>query len=117
MSSNLETRQKGERFVVLDPAQPPQSPARPNRPLIDLLALIVGLCVSVAVVIGMEILDGTVKTEKEITTLVQVPVFGEVPFLRSPIEQRRERHRALFATSGSVLLGAAYLVLVIISWR
>lgn len=117
MSSNLETRQKAERFVVLDPAQPPQSPTRPNRPLIDLLSLVVGLGLGITVAVVQEILDDTVKSHQEVTALVRMPVFGEIPFLPTPVTHRRQRQRAIFATSGSILLGTAYLILVVIGWR
>src|SRR5262249_36529513 len=41
MASELEVRQKGERFLILDPAPVPDHPYGPNRPLILLAGLLV----------------------------------------------------------------------------
>jgi len=117
MSSNLETRQKGERFVILDAAQPPVTPTRPNRLLIDLLALVVGLGAGLAAAFVVEILDVTVKTERDIKVLLRVPIFGEIPFLLTSPERQRRRHQTILAASGSAVLAAVYAVLVVLSSR
>ena len=43
VAANMERRQKGEQFRVLEPAYPPPDPTSPNRPLILALGLMLGL--------------------------------------------------------------------------
>jgi hypothetical protein len=117
MSSNMETRQKGERFVILDRAQVPQSPTKPNRPLMDFLGLVAGLAVGVVISVLLEAMDGTVKTEKELAELIGVPVFGEVPFIPTEMFRRQQRYRTVLAASSSTVLAAAYVVVVALTWR
>jgi len=43
VAANLERRQVGQRFKVIDPARLPTTPVSPNRPLINLLGALGGL--------------------------------------------------------------------------
>ncbi len=76
MFSDVEARQQGERFVLLDTAQPPEHPSFPNRPLIDGIAAAAGLAIALFIVVMLEIFDATVKTERELRERLKVPVFG-----------------------------------------
>ena len=55
ISSDVETRQKGERFIVLEPAQTPTHPASPNRLLLDSAGLVGGFVFAVVLVFILEI--------------------------------------------------------------
>jgi polysaccharide biosynthesis transport protein len=113
MSSDLENRQKGERFVVLDPAQPPERPYQPNRPLIDALGLLAGLSLGVLMVLALEVFDPAVKTEQEINEQLNVPVFGEIPWIATEASQRRQVLRTRLAAGGNALLVLAYLAVIV----
>src|SRR5215469_6964082 len=109
MSSDLETRQKGERFVLLDPAQPPEHPYFPNRPLIDGLALGGGLLIGVFLALARDMMDGTVKTQRELADCVQAPLFAEIPWFGSLARSRSRRALSVLAASGTVTLALGYL--------
>lgn len=89
MFSDLEARQQGERFVLLDPAQPPQAPDTPNRTLIDSAGAGAGLLISLLVVAVLELFDPAVKTEREVFERLKVPIFGEIPRLATRSKYRR----------------------------
>lgn len=108
VTSDVESRQKGERFVILQPAQPPSQPYSPNRILIDLLALAAGMPIGVCAALGLEVIDSTVKTGQEIGERLRVPVFGEIPWLETPVGKRRQRLRGVVAFAGSTLLALGY---------
>lgn len=59
MSTEMERRQKSERFTVLDPAQVPEKPAKPNRPVIDGI----GCAGALAVSLGFWIFSGIRKNK------------------------------------------------------
>lgn len=117
MAADLEVRQKGERFEVLDPAQVPYRPNSPNRPLINLSGLAGGLIVGLAGALVLEILDPSVKTEREILGELGAPIFCEIPWLPTKMEKRWQLLRTLFACVGSAVLATTYSILVALTWR
>jgi succinoglycan biosynthesis transport protein ExoP len=117
MASDLESRQKGERFVILDPAQVPAKPDRPNRVLIDVLASLVGLALGLAVGFVMEIIDPSVKTEREITELLTSPILAQVPWLQTIAIKRRELRTNIILSTCSAVLAGTYLLMVALSLR
>ena len=117
MASDLETRQKGERFVVLDTAQVPDQPDTPNRPLINGLGLVAGFIVAFVGALALEILDPSVKTEREVMSELQVPIFGEIPWLPTKAENRRKMRRNMAALASTAMLATAYVFMVLKTWR
>src|SRR4029079_6734969 len=54
VAENLEKRQKGEQFRILDPANLPSKPEKPNRPLIILFGILGGCGLGVGLAFGLE---------------------------------------------------------------
>jgi polysaccharide chain length determinant protein (PEP-CTERM system associated) len=117
VTSDVESRQKGERFVILQPAQPPSHPSQPNRVLIDLVALAAGIPIGVFAVLGLEMLDSSIKTGREISERLRAPVFGEIPWLETPAWRRRQRLRGLLALAGNAVLALGYLGFLAVAIR
>lgn len=117
MSADLEMRQKGERFEILDAAEVPVIPDSPDRPLIDLIGLGVGLVCGLGLAIGLELIDPTVKTEREIISALGSSIFAEVPWLETKRDKRHRRWRAIVAGATSTLVAAVYCFILIWSWR
>ena len=79
VAENLEKRQKGEQFRVLDPANLPQKPDKPNRLLIMILGLIGGCGLAVGLAVGLEQLNPTFKRREEVEKLQGVRVLAIIP--------------------------------------
>jgi len=109
MASELEARQKGERFVILDPAQVPQKPFSPNRTLLALAGLVGGLLAGICLAIMVEMTDQSVRTEDEVARILGKPILGDIPRISTPQQRRRDFLRGLSAITatvvGSVSLG------------
>jgi succinoglycan biosynthesis transport protein ExoP len=105
MARELEGRQQGERFVVLDAAPIPQSPAGPNRPLICAGGLILGLLAGVALILAMEFSDESVRSEREAATLLGKTVLAGVPRIYGLGELRKMRLKLTGAFVGTVASG------------
>jgi len=101
MFSDVEARQQAERFVLLEPAQPPQAPVAPNRPLIVGAAAAVGLILALAVIVVIELFDPAVKTEREVLDRLRAPLLGEIPRL-----DIKHRHRRRFWSLGATVIQA-----------
>jgi succinoglycan biosynthesis transport protein ExoP len=105
-AAELERRQKGERFTVVDRAQPPERPFKPKRQLLLLASWIAALFVSVAGAVTKEILSGSIKTEEELAQILPSPsiVITTVPAIESAELVRRDR---VFAAIGFAAVAVA----------
>ena len=108
ISSDVETRQKGERFVVLEPAQAPTHASSPNRLLVDLAGFAGGLILALVLVFVLEVVDRTIKTQRELTERLTARFFGEIPWRPTKRTRRRGWALSIFAVTGNVVLAFAY---------
>jgi uncharacterized protein involved in exopolysaccharide biosynthesis len=81
MAANLEQRQIGEQFRVLDPARAPSRPFSPNRTLLNLIGVAAGLVIGLGATAALEYLDMTLKTEDDVRLLLGLPVIATIPLL------------------------------------
>ncbi|MFZ1974657.1 MAG: Wzz/FepE/Etk N-terminal domain-containing protein [Candidatus Acidiferrales bacterium] len=79
MAVNLERKQEGEQFVVLDPANLPDKPTFPNRPMFALGGLGGGLGLGLAIAFLLEMKDSSFKTERDVEFALHLPVLAMVP--------------------------------------
>lgn len=107
MAEALETRQKGERFIVLDPAVIPEKPFGPNRVLISLAALVGGLAGGLALAVIVEIGDESVRSETEAVRILGKPVLAGIPFIVTPKQQWRDRFIVVVRLVGTVACSSA----------
>jgi succinoglycan biosynthesis transport protein ExoP len=109
MASELETRQAGERFEVLDTALPPDKPSGPRRPLLMLGGFLAGLMCGVGVAFFVEISDESVRHESEAGSIFGKPVLAGIPEITSPRERLRIRllltAKIIGTASAAVVIG------------
>ena len=79
ISENLEKRQKGERFRIIDPANLPETPFKPDLSKLLLFGLMLGAGVSGALIFMLEKLDTTIKKSGELEEQFGLPVLGVIP--------------------------------------
>ena len=112
LSENMEKKQKGEQFQILDAANFPLKPVRPNRPMIILIGFLVGLGGGFGLAFVWENLDTSFKRGDEISAYVDVPLLATIPALMtrgSVIEQRRSQGVLVLASLGALLVGMVCL--------
>lgn len=68
-----------EAVNVITKAKTPDSPSGPRRGLYTLVALLAGLFVAIAIVVVMDMLDTTVRSDEEAAELLEAPVIGRFP--------------------------------------
>ena len=81
ITADLEQKSGPSAFRVLESAQPPATPASPNRSQALLLAVLGALTLGVAVSIGQELSDRSLRSESEVGTALALPVLACVPEL------------------------------------
>jgi polysaccharide chain length determinant protein (PEP-CTERM system associated) len=112
ISANLERRQIGEQFKILDPARQAEKPFTPNRPLIDMMGALFGLAFGVGLAALLDYSDSTIKTGEDVLQALSLPVLALVPMM-STDERRPSRGRrlAMLASSAAVVLTGIALML------
>jgi polysaccharide chain length determinant protein (PEP-CTERM system associated) len=79
MSAELERKQQGEQFRVLDPANLPDKPSFPNRPLFALGGLGGGFGLGLGIAFLLEMKDSSLKTERDVEFALRLPVLAMIP--------------------------------------
>ena len=106
IAANLERRQIGEQFKVLDPAGVPEKPFSPNRLLLNSVGAGAGLGFGLLLIALLEYRDSTFKTDDEVRRCLNLPVLAVIPVMMSPVEARRVRRRRHLALASGMLLVA-----------
>lgn len=99
MAADLERRQQAEHFTILDLAQVPERPFKPKRQLLMLAVLVGALALSLGLAYLKDMLNGTLKMERELKALLpaNVPLLAAVPKLQDSAGRRRSVRFAVFA--------------------
>jgi polysaccharide chain length determinant protein (PEP-CTERM system associated) len=106
MASNLERKQEGEQFRVLDPANLPTSPSFPNRPLFALGGLGGGLALGLGIAFFLELKDTSFKTERDVEFSLHLPVLAMVPAIEPLLEKNAKRSANQQSADAGVEVGA-----------
>ncbi len=107
LATQLEQEQKGERFTLIEPPMRPEEPVSPNRPLLLVMAFALSIAAAVACVVGLEKLDGTVRSEAALVRLSGIAPLVVIPRLN---EQKKQTRR--FVPWQPVAVSAALVFVV-----
>ena len=91
ISVNMERKQKGEQFRILDPAQLPTKPIEPDMKKLFLLFTALGLGVGAGVIFLKGFLSISFKNPDEIEQELSLPVLGTIPQILKPSTKRWRR--------------------------
>jgi polysaccharide chain length determinant protein (PEP-CTERM system associated) len=106
VQADLERRQLGEKFRILESAEIAPEPSSPNRLLILSMGAILGLVVGAGLGIFAELADSSMHTTNELQSALGIPVLVSVPkiMLESDRVARSQRIlRETLAAAGVVL--------------
>ena len=81
MAENLERKQQGEQFKILDPARLPEKPIRPDRNKIMLIGAMLGLVSGLGLTWLRESLAQSFHTLTEVEVYLGIPVIATIPNL------------------------------------
>jgi len=88
MATDLERKQQGEQFRVLDPANLPDKPSFPNRPLFAGGGLAGGLALGIGLALLIEMQNTSMRTERDVEFALRLPVLAIVPAI-DPVGSRK----------------------------
>jgi uncharacterized protein involved in exopolysaccharide biosynthesis len=113
LAANLERRQIGEQFRILDPASLPVRPANQIKRIgLSLSAAAVGLVFGLLVSGLLFYLDSSFGKEEDVVRLLDIPVLATVPAMASEADRRKTRIRNVLvdAVGTAMMFGALALV-------
>jgi polysaccharide chain length determinant protein (PEP-CTERM system associated) len=92
LSVNMEKKQKGEQFRILDYARLPEKPISPNVKLMFLLSIAGGLGLGGGVLFLKELLNfSVIQRDDQIETELGLPILASIPPLEKPGTKRRQK--------------------------
>lgn len=81
-AENLERRQQGEQFKILDPASLPRIPYKPNPKKVFPIGILLGLGAGCGLAFLAEMLDKSFRNVKEVEEYLGVPVLAAIPLIK-----------------------------------
>jgi polysaccharide chain length determinant protein (PEP-CTERM system associated) len=100
IAANLERRQIGEQFKLLDPARMAERPFSPDRMMINLAGMGGGLGLGLALIALLEFRDKSFKTDEEVLSVLSLPVLAVVPVMQSAAERKQQFRRQMILGIG-----------------
>jgi protein tyrosine kinase modulator len=115
MASELEQRQQGETFRVIEPARLPEHPAGPNRFRLLLVGLALALGASGVAVLLAEQVDTSFRRVDEVRATAPMPVLSAIPRITTEQDRYRQLRQRRWATAAVavglfVVAGTSFLV-------
>jgi hypothetical protein len=115
IAADLERRQIGKQFRMIEAARLPERPISPNRLRMNTMGTLAGLAFALALVALLEYRDTTMKTRGDVVTSLALPIIAVIPAMSTIVERRRRKRQQLLiaaASSAVVISGVAAAV-----WR
>jgi len=114
LATNLERRQQGEQFQLLDPASLPTKPSFPDRMKMSLWGILVGILFAGAAVAICEATDDKVYNEKDLKEIVSARILASIPPMPTVAEQqlqaKRLRQEYLVSAAALAVIGLGFLI-------
>jgi capsular polysaccharide biosynthesis protein len=114
VSQNLEKRQKGTQFQILDPANLPERPFTPDRKKVMGISLLAALALGFGGAIFLETMDQTLRDVPDFKHLYKVPILGCIPVVQDLRYERGRKLRRAAVIGGLVTFTVAVSVFLIV---
>jgi polysaccharide chain length determinant protein (PEP-CTERM system associated) len=91
MATDLERRQEGEQFRVMDEPNLPEAPFSPKRPVFVGGGLALGLGLGLLIIGILEYMDTALRTERDVWAFTKLPTLGVIAFSgdEEPVKVKR----------------------------
>jgi polysaccharide chain length determinant protein (PEP-CTERM system associated) len=114
ISANLEKRQIGEQFKIVDPARMPERPASPDRPRLYLMSMLAAIALGFAAAVAAEFFDRSLRSEADVRAALNLMVVATIPYVRDGVASARRLRRNVAIGVGATTVLA---VCATVAWR
>jgi polysaccharide chain length determinant protein (PEP-CTERM system associated) len=111
VAQEFESKQKGERFTLIEAARMPEKPYKPNRLAIVLVGLFLGLGLGAGMVALAEFSDSSFRTGESLSMASNFPVLAEIPVIETAKDKHKKKikRRVILAVIFLALAGGVLL--------
>ncbi|MBU2429550.1 MAG: protein GumC, partial [Proteobacteria bacterium] len=114
LAVNMEKKQKGEQFRIIDYARLPEKPISPDVRKLFMFSVAIGLGISGGIIFLLEFLNPVIRREEQIEIEIGLPILASIPPLGRPGEKTQKRIELILFSlvsmyASAVLLGFALL--------
>jgi hypothetical protein len=113
IAANLERRQIGEQFKLLDAARVAERPFSPNRQRLYGMGLGAGFGLGMLLIAFLEYRDSSFRTDHEVMRVLALPVLAVVPMMQSAVERKWDFKKRLIIGAACSATVIACLAVVI----
>jgi len=110
VQADLERRQLGEQFRVLEAAFLVREPTSPDRLVIVVAGIVFGLALGAGVGIVLEVADASVHSVRQLQAGLNIPVLASIPRIWLESDRLRERRKRIRTVAVALTLVAVALV-------
>jgi uncharacterized protein involved in exopolysaccharide biosynthesis len=104
LATNLEKRQQGEQFRIIDPPSLPVKPVSPNRMIWSFGGLALGLALGAGLVVIMEAVNDVVRNEQDLLASQRLPILAEIPHMQTTVEIAHRRWYPLMEAAAMIAM-------------
>lgn len=115
IAADLERRQIGEQFKLIDAPRLPERPISPNRVRLNTMGALAGLLLGLGLIALLEYRDTTFRSDEDLTLSLALPVVAVIPAMATRHEKKVRTRRRLIAVSTSV--AAMSIAIAVIVWN
>jgi polysaccharide chain length determinant protein (PEP-CTERM system associated) len=108
---NLERKQKGEQFRILDPAKAPIRPFKPDIRRILLMTVGLGFALGCGLAYLRETMDTSFRRPEDIEEVLQIPIIASLPFTYNAKELGRLKRKKILTVAS---VGLTFLLLGVV---
>jgi len=108
---NMERKQKGEQFRILDSAKVPIIPFKPNMQRILLMTVALGFALGCGLAYLRETMDTSFRRPEDIEEVLQIPIIASLPFTYNAKELSRLKRKKILTVAS---VGLTFLLLGVV---
>jgi len=116
MAVNMEKKQKGEQFYIIDSARFPTKPIEPNMKKLFLMVIVSGLGIGAGLIFLVEYLNKSFKFTEEIEEYLGLPVMAVIPVLVTPKAERMRKINIVMSLFGVAVIGCLIIAVAALSF-
>jgi polysaccharide chain length determinant protein (PEP-CTERM system associated) len=110
LAVNMERKQKGEQFQVVDPAVTPERPSHPDMRNLFLMVVAAGLGVGLGIIFLLEYFDQSFRLPDEAEGFLGLSVLGTIPVIYSRADKTWQMVNNIFSGAFALFAGSLFLV-------
>lgn len=111
---NLERKQKGSQFKIIDPAKIPTKPTKPDFKIIMGMAFLAGAALAGAIIAALEFLNSTFRNPAKLSETYNIEVICSVPHIN--LKNELTRSRIITAIGVFFFLGWGISLIIAMYW-